>query len=515
MRARRRARVILVTAALAASAGAAEPFLPGHPTVDLLVENGAVLDGLGNGARPADVVIDDGRIVFVGSAAFPDAELAVRVRQRIDAAGRIVAPGFIDLHSHGDPFETPAFENFLAMGVTTITLGQDGASPETPHLAEWLDNLDRSGTGPNVALFVGHGTLRNLAGIGSAAEPAPEEVGRMRALLDEALGVAFGLSLGLEYEPGLHASTRELASLAEVVGQHGGVVMSHLRNEDDPALEDSLAELLTLGEHARVHVSHLKSVYGRGRARGEEILAILERAREAGIDVTADVYPYTASYTGVAILFPVWAKTEEQLVIAKRERREELEAWLRRRVEQRNGPEATLLGTAPWTGRTLAEVAFERELPFEDVLIDVIGPRGASAAYFVMDDALQARLLEDPRVGIGSDGSPTAFHPRGYGSFARMVEEHVVEEGRLTLPEAVRKMTSLPASILGIADRGRLEAGMRADIIVFDPQRVRALADYVTPHRFAEGFDVVIVNGQVARMHNRLTGSLPGRVLYP
>jgi N-acyl-D-amino-acid deacylase len=270
-----------------------------------------------------------------------------------------------------------------------------------------------------------------------------------------------------------------------------------------------------MGEHARVHVSHMKSVYGHGVERAEEILAVLDRARAAGIEVTADVYPYTASYTGLAILFPVWAKTEADFIRARSERRAELEDWLVARVERRNGPEATLLGTAPWTGRTLAEVAFEREQPFEDVLIDVIGPQGASAAYFVMDEALQSRLLEDPMVAIGSDGSPGAFHPRGYGSFAKVIEKYVVAERRLTLADAVRKMTSLPARILGLADRGELAEGRRADLVVFAPQAVHARADYTAPHRYAEGFDLVVVNGKVARENGELTGALPGRVLYP
>lgn len=512
---RARTRAALLAMSLAASASAADTFLPRYPAIDILIEDGAVLDGLGNPARRADVAIAGGRIVFVGDAQLSDAELATRVARRIDAAGRTVAPGFIDLHAHGDPFETPAFENSLAMGVTTLTLGQDGSSPETPHLDHWLDNLDRAGTGPNVAMFVGHGTLRRLAGIGREPEPTAEQMGRLRALLDEQLAVSLGLSLGLEYNPGLNAGVYELTSLARVVGRHDRVVMSHLRNEDDAALEDSIAELLTLGEHARVHISHLKSVYGQEAERAEEILTILQHARGAGIEITADVYPYTASYTGIAIVFPVWAKSREQFEVAKRERRDELEAWLRRRIEQRNGPGATLLGTAPWTGKTLAEVAFARELAFEDVLIDVIGPQGASAAYFVMNDALQQRLLLDPYVAVSSDGSPSAFHPRGYGSFAKVIEERVVAKGSLTLAEAVRKMTSLPARILGIDDRGRLNEGMAADIVVFDPERVHALARYTSPHRFARGFDVVIVNGEVARLDGELTGARPGRVVYP
>ena len=188
---------------------------------------------------------------------------------------------------------------------------------------------------------------------------------RMLAMLDEALDYTFGLSTGLEYNPGLHATTDELRALARVVGANDRLIMSHMRNEDDDQLEASIAELLEQGEDARVHISHLKSVYGSGAARAEEILGILADARRQGIDITAEIYPYSASYTGIGIVFPVWAKTTGQFEVAKAERRDELAEYLRNRVNQRNGPEATLLGTDPWTGRTLAEVAHEMELPFE------------------------------------------------------------------------------------------------------------------------------------------------------
>ena len=494
---------------------AADAFLSEYPVIDILIENGEVFDGLGNSPVAGDVVIVGDTIVFVGDAKFNEDDLSRRVRTRIDASAKSVAPGFIDLHSHGDPLETPEFENFLAMGVTTISLGQDGASPETASLDEWLDKVTQHGIGTNLAMFVGHGTLRSLSGIGLEPEPAPENLETMLAMLDETLGYTFGMSTGLEYNPGLNARSAELRALAEVVGEHDRVIMSHLRNEDDDKLEQSIAELLEQGEYARVHISHLKSVFGKGAERADEILAILDDARASGIAISADVYPYTASYTGIGIVFPVWAKTAEQFAEARRERREELATYLRERVEKRNGPAATLLGTGPYKGKTLAELAFEHEMPFEDVLIDVIGPQGASGAYFVMNEDLQSRLLQRPYVGVCSDGSPTGFHPRGHGTFAKIIEDYVVEQGALSLQEAVRKMTSFPADILGIEDRGSLRPGSRADVIVFDPARVRALATYTEPLQLAEGFEVVIVNGEIARRDGRLGEHLPGRVLKP
>ena len=509
-----RSAVLLLVAGLAGCQPAPEPFLAEFTSIDLLIENGQVLDGLGGDAVEADVVIVGDEIVFVGDAAFTDAD-GQRIVRRVDAAGRVVAPGFIDLHSHGDPLETPGMENFLAMGVTTITLGQDGSSPDVAPLSEWLTEVADEGIGTNLAMFVGHGTLRNQSGIGMAAEPEPEDMARMLAMLGEALDYTFGLSTGLEYNPGLNATTGELRALAGVVGAKGRMIMSHMRNEDDDQLEASIAELLEQGEDARVHISHLKSVYGSGTDRAEQILSILDEARKGGVDITAEIYPYSASYTGIGIVFPVWAKTQEQFEVAKAERREELAEYLRNRVNLRNGPEATLLGTDPWTGKTLADLAHELETPFEDVLIDVIGPQGASGAYFVMNDELQARLLMDPNVGVCSDGSPTGFHPRGHGTFAKIIETYVNDRGTLSLQEAVRKMTSFAADVLGIEDRGVLQAQMKADLIVFDPDNVRATATYPDPLQLADGFDVVVVNGKVARENGRLDAGLHGKVLSP
>jgi N-acyl-D-aspartate/D-glutamate deacylase len=354
-----------------------------------------------------------------------------------------------------------------------------------------------------------------MSGIGRATVPADDDMARMLSMLDEALDYTFGMTTGLEYNPGLNATARELQALAKVVGKHDRLIMSHLRNEDDDMIEASIAELLEQGRSAKVHISHLKSVFGKGAARAEQILKIIENARDAGIEVTADMYPYTASYTGIDIVFPVWAKTREQFELAKRDRREELEDYLRQKIMRRNGPEATLLGTDPYTGMTLAALAHEQERPFEDVLIDTIGPDGASGAYFVMNEELQTRILQSPWVGVCSDGSPGGFHPRGHGTFARIIEQYVIADKALALAEAVRKMTSFAAGVLGIDDRGTIAAGMRADILVFDPARVHATASYPEPLRLAEGFDIVIVNGVLAREDGRMSDSLAGRVLRP
>ena len=476
---------------------------------DLLIHGGQVLDGTGAESRRADVLVRGDTIAYLGVV---DTQL-IAVAQRIDAAGQLVTPGFIDTHAHGDPLETPTFENFLAQGVTTICLGQDGGSPAFAELGTWMTRVDSVGPGVNIALFAGHGTLRRLSGVGYAATPDSAGLAKMQALLAGALDAGcYGMSTGLEYTPGTFAGDAELLALARTVGERGGLIMSHVRNEDDAAIEASLRELLRQAEYCHVHASHLKVVYGKGPERAAEILALLDSARQAAPHrVTADLYPYTASYTGIGIVFPEWAKPPHDYAVVKRERRTELLAFLRQKIQDRNGPEATLFGTAPYAGQTLAEVSAAQGKSYEDVLLG-IGPGGASGAYFVMDEALQTRLLQDPHVMVCSDGSPTMRHPRGYGSFAKVIGEYVVADSLLTLVEAVRKMTSLPAATLGLDRRGILQVGNYADLLVFDPMTVRAMASFSEPHQLATGMTAVVVNGEIGFGAGR-TPQRNGRVL--
>lgn len=495
---------------LLTSCGDSEPAQ--EPIFDTLISNAQLVDGLGNPAVSADVYLKDGQVALISAVGDTRAE-AIQI---IDASNRVLAPGFIDVHSHGDPLQTPEFENFLAQGVTTITLGQDGDSPVgVEGSGSWIAEVNQSAIGVNIALFVGHGSLRNEAGVGQKPEPSADELQRMQELLNSGLDYSFGLSTGLEYNPGLHAAESELVELARVVGSRDRIVMSHMRNEDDDQLEASLDELLSQGKVSRVHVSHLKSVYGKGADRAEEILAVLANARNEGIEITADVYPYNASYAGIALLFPIWSKTAEEFAVAKATRREELEEYLRNRIQRRNGPEATLLGTEPYTGKTLADLEVELNLPFEKILIDIIGPQGAGGAYFIMDDALQSRLLEDELITASSDGSPTGFHPRGHGTFAKYIKEYVVNREALSLIEAVRKVTSFSADILGIDDRGSIEVGKVADLVLFTPENVKANATYPNPLQLSSGFDMVFVGGQVAFQNGATTNAGLGAVLKP
>ena len=489
-------------------------FLEGYENIDLLITNGMLLDGLGNPAILSDLVIVDDEIVFIGESKFTKEDLDNRVNHHIDAKHQFISPGFIDLHSHGDPLTTPRFENFLAMGVTTITLGQDGDSPKVEQLSHWLEAVEEKGIGVNLAMFVGHGTLRELSNINQAVVPKEKALNNMLQRLDETLKYTFGVSMGLEYNPGLYAEQDELTAIAKIVGKNKRIIMSHMRNEDNDQLEKSIEELLIQGQFSKIHISHIKSVYGKGVKEAEDILLILQEARESGINITADIYPYNASYAGISLLFPVWAKTTNQFEQAIKIRKEELVTFLRNKIIKRNGPEATLFGTPPYTGKTLADLAEDFNLPFEQVLIK-LGPKGASAAYFIMDDELQSRLLVDEDIAISSDGSPTGFHPRGHGTFAKIIEKYVKDKKLLRLPDAIKKMTSQSANILGITNRGVLKVGKKADVIIFDLDKVTATASYSKPHLLAEGFTTVIINGKVARSDKEMVDFNYGKVLKP
>lgn len=477
---------------------------------DLWIQGGTVWNGLDTISRKADVLVRGDEIRYIGWVA-PG---KVRAKTVIDARGKVVCPGFIDTHAHGDPLETPEFANFLAQGVTTIFLGQDGASPEED-LGVWIEKASAAEPGVNIGMFAGHGTLRALSGIGYKPDPTETEILQMAGLLQKAMDQgAFGLSTGLEYTPGLYAPERELVELAKVVGKNKGLITSHMRNEDDEALDNSLRELLRQGRFCNVQASHLKAVYGKGAPRALEVLTLLDSARQANkpFSVTADVYPYTASYTGIGIVFPTWAKPPNEYASVVTQRREELLAYLKTKVQARNGPEATLFGTKPYAGQTLAQLAATQGKPFEEVLLD-IGPGGASAAYFVMDEALQKRLLQDPFVMVCSDGSPTMRHPRGYGSFVKVIETYSLKQEAFSLGEAIRKMTGLPAQTMGLSNRGMLAPGKKADILVFDPSALRENTRYDDPFQLATGMDWVILNGNPAIAQGKIQNGRWGKML--
>lgn len=479
---------------------------------DILIHGGIVIDGTGNPGMNADILVRGDSIAYIGKVDLD----RIQVETVVDASERVVTPGFIDTHAHGNPISTPEFMNFTAMGVTTIVLGQDGSSPSD--ISEWMKQVEEARPALNIATMVGHGTVRNRSGVRLNPNPSPEELERMAELVEEdLLAGCFGLSTGLEYQPGSFSGMDELIAIARPVGKHNGIVQSHMRSEDDDLIHDAISELIAQGKGGgcAVQVTHLKVVYGHGKQRAEEILAQMDKARDEGIKVSADLYPYTASYTGIGIVFPDWAKPPNDYKKVVAERRTELADYLRKRITLRNGPEATLFGSKPWAGKTLKQVAAELNKPFEDVLIDDIGLGGGSAAYFVMDTELQDRLFLDPHVMVCTDGSPTMLHPRGYGSFAKVIRYYVREKKLLKLEEAVHKMSGLSAETMGLLEqkRGLLRAGFAADVLIFDPNAVQDRASYENPQQLAEGFDWVFVNGITVRASSEFTGKHGGKML--
>jgi N-acyl-D-aspartate/D-glutamate deacylase len=457
-----------------------------------------LVDGTGASPRLANVLVAGDRIARISPPAGRGAGSAMRV---VAGEGRVLAPGFIDMHSHGDPLHD-SYESFLAMGVTTVTLGQDGDGPRIGKDLDpgsWMQAVDRAHIDVNVALLAAHGTLRRAAGVpDSVHRPDPAGLDRMAAQLDSELRAgAFGLSYGLEYVPGIYSETPELSNLGKVVARYGGVVMSHMRSENDDEIEASINELVTSSLPARPHISHFKSVFGKGEKRGRELLAFVADFRRRGIDLTADEYPYEAGYTGIAILFPKWALPPTDYAGVLAGRRQELRDYLIARMTRRGGPEALLIGTSPYAGKTLAQAAQQEGMHFADLLIK-LGPEGGSGAHFTMDKVLQDTLLVDPNVSFSTDGGPGMRHPRATGTYAKLVEEYVVRDKKLTIEEMVRKATGFPAQTLRLSDRGVVRAGAKADLVLFDPKKVRARSTYVDPFAMAEGFDLVMVNGQPA-----------------
>lgn len=470
---------------------------------DLMIKGGTVINGSGSPSLETDIVVKNDEIIWMGNSS----EVAAIIDTVIVASGKIVTPGFIDLHAHGDPLKTPDFSNFLAMGVTTIALGMDGSSETSANIKSWMNEIRQTEIGVNILPFIGHGTVRIESEIGMSTNPDEQSIRQMTKLVDTALQLGcWGLSMGLEYMPGYYADSTELNALAEIVGKHEGLITSHIRNEDNDQIENSLDEMLQLSKHCKINISHLKVVYGSGDQRAQEILRILEKSQYGEHPISADLYPYNASYTGIGIVFPKWAKNPKKYKQIREQRGDELLEFLRNKIAQRNGPEATLFGTGPYAGKTLSDLVTEYNRPYEIILRDIIGPYGASAAYFVMNDELQAALVASPRVMIGSDGSPTMRHPRGYGTFAKIIEEFVLKDSILTIEEAIYKMTGQPAQTVGLKNRGRLAIGAKADILIFDPKSIRANATFENPHSLASGMDIVLVNGELSWQRNQLHG---------
>ncbi len=497
----------------------------------ILIRGGLVLDGTGSPGRAAHVLLRGERIERVSETPIP-ADEADRV---IDAAGMVVSPGFVDLHTHLDPLlRLPAAESHVRQGVTTALGGPDGggAWPMGPY----LDSAQAVGVGMNVAFLTGHNTIRRaVMGLEDRA-PTPEELARMQSMVTVAMeDGAFGISTGLKYLPGAFSDVNEVVALSQAAAAPGGIYTSHLREEGLGLLE-GVAEALEIGRRASIPVvlTHHKVVGQPMWGSSTVTLAMVDSARAAGTDVMIDQYPYTASYSGIGILVPAWAMADGESAFLRRADDPVLGDSVRTGivfniVNDRGGNDLrrVQLARVEWQrdleGRTLHDWAMDKGLPptpetGAELVIEAIRNGGASAIYHVMDEQDVARIMAHPWTAIGSDGRLTQPgeghpHPRWYGTFPRVLARYVREQGLLTLEDAVRKMTALPAWRMGLRERGELREGWYADVVVFDPETVLDQATFEDPHQYPEGIPWVIVNGQVAVEDGAFRDVRSGRVL--
>jgi N-acyl-D-amino-acid deacylase len=498
---------------------------------DLLIANGRIVDGTGNPWFQADLAIKDGRIVALGKI---DPQRAART---VDATGKIVAPGFIDVHTHIESGinRLPQAENFLRMGVTSVVTGNCGSS--ALRLGEWFAQLERGGFSLNIAALYGHNIVRR-EGMGGDFNrpPAPEELNKMRELIEQAMREgAVGFSTGLEYVPGTYAKTDEIAELAKVSARYGGVYATHMRNED-ATVEQSIKESLEIGALAScpVEISHFK-ISSKARWGASTItIKMVEEARARGQQVTVDQYLYPASSTGIGILFPSWLfdggneQTKERLQdkpTRERVKREMIAKAAQDGFKDFSFAYVASFQTDPsFNGKNIAEITqavrqkSDADAQAEQAL-EILQAGGAQMVLRKMSEQDVERIFRQPFTMIASDSgvhdvnSPSIPHPRGFGNNARVLAVYLREKKLVGLEEAIRKMTSLPAQTFKLWERGLLRPGMAADVIVFDEKTVQDHATFEQPKRYATGFDYVIVNGQVVIEKAQHTGAKAGKIL--
>ena len=464
-----------------------------------------LLDGSGGRTVPESVILFSGDSIIAagrrGTIKVPPDAIVV------DARGLVVAPGFIDTHNHSDRGLTrdPAAASQVSQGITTIAVGQDGGS-DFP-IAPFLKNLDEHPVALNVLTFVGHATLRTSAmGENNTQRHAtPEEIKKMQDMVDQAMrDGAFGLSTGLEYETGKPATTEEVIALAKVAGQHRGIYISHIRDEADKTLE-AVAEAIRIGREAGLpaQISHIKVATVAVWGRAPEVVSMIRRARANGQDVTADCYPYDAWNSTIRVLIPSGRHDDP--------------ADVARGIADVGGADnITIVGCRAhpdYEFKTLSQIATAENISPVNLYMKIVRDGGASIVCRSMKESDIKVFYKQPWVMVSSDGGVGSKHPRGAGTYPRVLGRYVRELKWLTLPEAIRKMTSLPASRLRLTDRGLVRAGYKADLVVFDPLRVLDRATFANPAVLSEGVMRVFVNGQEVWRDGTVTGNLPGRAL--
>jgi N-acyl-D-amino-acid deacylase len=514
-------RILLIPSAPVATAMQDAPY-------DLLIRNGRVLDGSGNPWRTADVAIRGGRIAAMGNLG--DAA-ATRV---IDATGLTVTPGFIDVHSHAAQGLSGTLNEarpLLAQGLTTVVLNPDGGGPVD--IKAQRARFEQHGTGVNVAMYVPHGSIRREV-LGMAdRSPTAAELDRMIALARAGMAAgAIGLSSGPYYAPGSYAKTDELIALARVAAEGGGVYESHIRDEGDYSIGvvAAVQEVIRVAEEAKLPgiVAHMKALGPASWGLSMAMVTRIDQARDRGVQVYADQYPYDASGTSiVGALVPRWAEVGGMDALKRRidgADRDRLVVDMGENLARRGGAGKLLVSRyqpdPSIEGRTLADVAKAMGRPPIEAALDLLMKGDAGLVSFNMSEADIDEIMRQPFTMTCTDGDLVPAgqgkpHPRGNGAFARKLRVYVRERGVIDLPFAIRSMTSLPATVFGMKDRGVLRPGAHADLLVFDPGKVRDLATYQDPHQLSAGFDYVIVNGTLARDNGRFTGALAGAIVTP
>jgi len=528
---------------------------------DVVVKNGRIIDGAGNPWYKADIGIRKERIAKIGKLGNEEAS------RIIDAKGLVVSPGFIDMHSHSDftLLINPRAESKIRQGITTEVTGNCGGSAaplndllkseirkttllleevklelDWSTMREYLNRLDKQGVAVNVVPLVGHENIRAMViGFDNRA-PSDAELKKMKKVLSQAMGEgAFGMSTGLIYPPGCYAKTDELIELSKVVAKYRGIYTSHIRGEGDK-LYSSVREAIEIGKKAGlpVEISHHKAGGKANWGKVKQTLKMMEEARAKGIDVTCDVYPYTAASFGLSAMLPPWAHEGGSAKLVERLRDSETRKRLKREMQKGAPSWSSPLKAAGWDstliarsrqhkeyeGKTVAEIAQTQKVDLFEFVFDLLIEENmaVSVVRFAMCEEDVSRVILHPYAMIGTDASTIAPygvlgkgtpHPRAYGTFPRVLGKYVREDKMLRLEEAVRKMTSLPAQKLGLRDRGLIAERMYADITIFDPQSVADKATYTEPHQYPEGVEYVLVKGKVTVEKGEHTETLAGKAL--
>jgi N-acyl-D-amino-acid deacylase len=496
---------------------------------DLLLKNAHVVDGMGNPWIRADVGVIGDRIQAVGP--FGNATAT----KTIDATGFVITPGFIDVHSHAGPgLATEALKQgqpVLAQGITTVLVNPDGGGPTD--LAGQRARYTKQGIGPNVGLMVPHGSVRQAVMGMTDRDPDSEQLAKMVDLVRQGMrSGALGLSSGLYYAPGSYSKTAEVVAMAKMAAQFNGVYSSHIRDEADYSigLVAAVQEVITIAEEGGLIgvVSHMKALGPASHGLSMAIIERIEAARARGVQVYSDQYPYNASGTGIGgALIPRWAQVNGRDALLRRirgDQRKKIIEEVRINIVRRGGPETLVISRyaadPSIEGKNLAELAQKAGTTPEEHALALLEKGDASLVSFNMSERDIELIMRQTWNMTCTDGDLVPMgqgkpHPRAYGAFARKLRLYVRDRGVIDLPFAIRSMTSLPAQVFALKDRGQIRAGAFADLLVFDPAKVNDAGTYQEPHQLAEGMTHIIVNGVVVRENGTFTTALPGRVLSP